>query len=342
MAFDTLFTKMEWDLLAYKANEHYRKHPVNNQKETTIPFGSFIKKRRVNDIHEGYVKEIRTEKYIERRVTNFKPGGNKIIKLKHETLWDGEVCKPYVRKSDCLDINNYGCYFCKESIRVMKDNSSRQSDIRQVKRACNDFKWLVRANQSHIRLFVTLTYAANMTDTKQLYEDFRKFWQVLKRDRKDKSLAYLVAFEPQKRGAWHAHMLLISSNPGLRISNRHMRKLWGHGFTKTQAVKNIHDLGSYLTAYLVNVKQGKNTKKGAKLYMYPSGFHFLRHSKENVWKYAKNKWYGTFNEIAGIDIRDYDLIQDYINYQDVSIDANLWCISKILCLEKKRNLSNSA
>ena len=51
-------------------------------------------------------------------------------------------------------------------------------------------------------LFVTLTYAKNMTDTKRLYTDMNKFIKRLKYKYKESSdIDYLAVVEPQGRGA---------------------------------------------------------------------------------------------------------------------------------------------
>src|SRR5574344_1588357 len=81
-------------------------------------------------------------------------------------------------------------------------------NIYGVRKRCNDFKWLVRANLKDIRLFVTLTYKENMTDTKRLYRDFKAFFMRLRRAYPFLK-EYFVAFEPQERGSWHAHMILL-------------------------------------------------------------------------------------------------------------------------------------
>ena len=157
----------------------------------------------------------------------------------------------------------------------------------------------------------TLTYAENMTDPKRLYSDFHNFTKRLYRHCESQGLGkpeYIVMMEPQGRGAWHAHLLLIwQDRKAPFISNATLRDLWGQGFVKIKKLDNCDNVGAYLTAYLgdmelseisqkgvecVNLKgvkeveieeNGKKFKKsivkGARLDLYPANFNMLRYSK---------------------------------------------------------------
>lgn len=159
----------------------------------------------------------------------------------------------------------------------------------------------------------TLTYAENMTDTKRLYEDFKRFnqrFQYYCCQHGYSKPEYIVMMEPQGRGAWHAHLLYIwLDQTAPYISNKDFRELWGHGFVRIKKLDNVDNVGAYLTAYLgdmelsevnpeefqkvtkgVSVKQvqvldeeGKKTTKavlkGARLNLYPANFNMLRTSR---------------------------------------------------------------
>ena len=153
----------------------------------------------------------------------------------------------------------------------------RSSNIKTLKRRMSLFRQMVWANNPSRML--TLTYAENMTDTKRLYSDFRSFWQRLKRF-DSKIRGYIVAFEPQERGAWHAHMLLIG---GKSLNPSSVASLWSHGFINLKSLRSktkdaIRDVARYLTSYLCNLGKEKS-KKGKRLYLYPAFFRFLRWSK---------------------------------------------------------------
>lgn len=338
--YDGLFTRMEWDQLEYELEmaKYRREHGIcveadkreSSSDSSTSTETLTIGCKRPKPMEEGFVREVRAGKYLERRVSDRNlEGTSYITKLPHEELWDGTVLKPYVRNVD-IYVDEYGerTYDMKD-VRFMKTNESRFANPRQVRKSCESFKWLIRANEKKIRLFVTLTYAHNMTDTKVLYQDYRKFWMRLK-DEYPCLTGYLVAFEPQKRGAWHAHMLLLSDNAMLYIPNKKMHAIWGKGFTKTQTPKGKRDIASYLTSYLTNVREGKVTKKGARLYMYKAGFHFLRHSRDI--KYASTeKWFGRFDRLEGVG--DFELLYDYENV--TKWRDGTFHMSKILCIEDK-------
>jgi hypothetical protein len=158
--------------------------------------------------------------------------------------------------------------------------------------------------------WVTLTYAENMTDTKRLMRDFEKF--VKKARYKLGHFDYIIACEPQGRGAWHIHMLMIFPCKAPYIANKTMAEIWSHGFTTTKKLdENISNIGAYLTAYLgdfdfsdldklssqeLKKMQGKQIKdvevlepngmktskkiiKGGRLHMYPANFNMYRCSK---------------------------------------------------------------
>ena len=158
--------------------------------------------------------------------------------------------------------------------------------------------------------WITLTYAENMTDTKRLYNDFKKF--VMRFKYKYGNFEYIVAMEPQARGAWHCHCIIIFNKKAPFIPNNIIEKLWQHGFTKTNKLDNIDNIGAYLTAYLgdmeltqenlqeleknglkmanieikqvneienIKLKEPKSFIKGGRLYMYPPNFNLYRISR---------------------------------------------------------------
>ncbi|MCQ2063788.1 MAG: hypothetical protein MJY99_10700 [Fibrobacter sp.] len=286
----------------------------------------------------GFVRQTSAGAYVERRVSTFQNTECRILRLPSEPspFGNNEFSRPYVRKKDIeceyreLPPGGFASALYiptvpLEKVRFMREKAvSRASNMKGVRDTCNRFKWLVRANASECRLFVTLTYAENMTDTVRLGQDFKKFWQRLKY-RYPRITGYLVAFEPQKRGAWHAHILLLSPSP-LRIPNKRINAIWGHGFTKTQGVRSIHDLGAYLTAYLTNIKDGKGTKKGARLALYPPGFRFARASA-SAERVKVTRWWGGFSSFP--DLSALSLLYDYEN--TVHLPGGLFQRRKIFC-----------
>lgn len=132
---------------------------------------------------------------------------------------------------------------------------NRSQAVNEVRKSLGRLRDYINTNVTDVERckWVTLTYKENMTDTKRLYEDFKKFNMrmryLLSKD--NYKYEYIVAMEPQGRGAWHAHVLMIFDCKAPYIDNDIMAKTWGHGFTSTKKLdKNIDNLGAYLTAYL--------------------------------------------------------------------------------------------
>ena len=121
--------------------------------------------------------------------------------------------------------------------------------------------------------------------------DFRKFWQRFTyycKKQGYKKPEYIAAIEPQERGAWHIHCIIIWKQRRPFIDNNSVfEPMWGHGFTKIQGVPDDCDnLGAYLSAYLSDMSlsedgDGKEKKyvKGARLVLYPVGVNIFRHSR---------------------------------------------------------------
>lgn len=201
--------------------------------------------------------------------------------------------------------------------------------------------------------WITLTYAENMTDTKQLYKDFEKFNKRLKYKLKKYNLEYeyIVAMEPQGRGAWHAHLLLIFDTVVPYIPNSFISEIWGNGFTVTKKLDSVDNVGAYLTAYLgdmdfsefitltdaekkdmkiFDIKEinsegvKKSIVKGARLHMYPPKFNLYRCSrgiKKPVIEYTtENKIQkkisdGSLTFEKTIKLTDENLYSNIINYR---------------------------
>lgn len=140
-----------------------------------------------------------------------------------------------------------------------------------------------------------------MTDTKKLQKDFENFVSACRK--KYGNFEYITCAEPQGRGAWHTHSILIFDKKAPFMSNDDVYSLWAKkGFVSIKKLDNVDNVGVYLTAYLGDMSlsdckkngikykktdlkdieiDGKSKKyvKGARLSMYPPKFHIFRYSK---------------------------------------------------------------
>lgn len=138
------------------------------------------------------------------------------------------------------------------------DRSENKDSLRKTFKKVRD---LINANcTAPERLhWITLTYAENMTDSKRLYTDFKNFMKRLKYYAKNtlgrSAPEYIAVAEPQSRGAWHMHLILIWDSKCPYIANNSVfAPMWSHGFTKIKSVpKNCDNLGAYLSAYLGDI-----------------------------------------------------------------------------------------
>lgn len=201
--------------------------------------------------------------------------------------------------------------------------------------------------------WITLTYRENMQDTKKLYRDFQKFMQRLRYKYNKYNIDYIIACEPQGRGAWHIHLLLGFNTTAPYIANKEIEMLWQLGFTKTQKLNDIDNIGAYLTAYLgdielndnnitllkengvnvskmvlkevnqiegISLKEPKSFIKGGRLYMYPPNFNLYRFSR-GIKKPIKEYWeYKQIKEKVGLAQPTYSncisLIDTDLNYNN--------------------------
>lgn len=196
-------------------------------------------------------------------------------------------------------------------IREFKHADRRTDNLASVAQSLKHLREYINTNVTdpHKALFITLTYADNMQNAETLYNDFRKFNMRLSyylRKSRLPPYEYIVAIEPQARGSLHAHLILIFQVKAPFIPHEKLATLWGHGFVKIKALKNIDNVGAYLSAYLGDMeldetliksktkckgfkivesideyenKQSKAVIKGARLKLYPKGFRLFRKSR---------------------------------------------------------------
>lgn len=213
----------------------------------------------------------------------------------------GEIKLPYGYEFDSL-------------VKEFKRTENRGQNIKGMKQSMKKLRDLINCNVTNPLFcrWITLTYAQNMTDPKQLYKDHKNFIERLHTYHKNNGLPdfeYISCVEPQGRGAWHVHSLWIYRNTKAPyLPNEDIRRVWGHGFVTVRKVENVDNVGAYLTAYMCDVEvddfkqiqdqlpktsfdvktveveeNGKKIEKkyvkGARLYLYPNKMNFYRASR---------------------------------------------------------------
>lgn len=246
------------------------------------------------------------------KIGNVEPNAGDVVQLKktgniYEVRSMSRTPTMPIKK---LDKNNFVEIKTGE-VKEFKHTEKRIDNTASVAQSLKHMREYINTNvvTPQNALFITLTYAENMQDTKRLYEDLRKFLMRLKyfiKSNRFPSYEYIVAIEPQARGSWHAHLLLIFKKKAPFIPTETLSDIWGHGFVKIKSLKNVDNVGAYLSAYLgdmeineavisdcknikgfktvedtdeQNKKYSKAIAKGARLKLYPKGFRIFRKSK---------------------------------------------------------------
>lgn len=218
-----------------------------------------------------------------------------------------------------------------EVIQV-EHKEDRKGNISSLRRTISNLRDLINMNfvGEANELFITLTYAENMKDTERLYKDFDKFYKKLKRRLRGHELLYISVVEPQQRGSWHIHLLLKDlTSKSLYIHNEEIEKMWGQGFTKTERLLHVDNVGAYLSAYLTNLKEGEETKKGQRLYLYPPGMNIYRCSRNVKRPIIVEKEYKQVKE----KLEKYKTYE--YTYIVLDIDENISGVKQLNCIKKE-------
>ena len=189
-------------------------------------------------------------------------------------------------------------------IKMFNHLTSRADDLKSVSRSLALGRDMINTNVDDVLRcrWLTLTYAENMTDPQKLMFDFKNFNKRC-RDRFG-HYEYITAAEPQARGAWHLHCILIFDSKAPFMPNEVVSDLWKQGFVTIKKLEDVDNVGAYLTAYLgdmelsealqIGIKSGdvkeitfqedgitksKRYVKGARLVMYPPKFNIFRYSR---------------------------------------------------------------
>ncbi len=187
--------------------------------------------------------------------------------------------------------------------------ANRSNNINAVRYTMKNLRNIINENVTHPEncLFLTLTYAENMTDSNRLYKDIKNFmarFRYYLNKNNHPSFEYINTIEPQGRGAFHAHCILIFPEQAPFIPASEIERIWRNGFIKIQSVSDsVDNIGAYLTAYLTDlnindvsltdlkkvstsdikeISNGGERKayvKGQRLALYPKGINIYRCSK---------------------------------------------------------------
>ena len=149
---------------------------------------------------------------------------------------------------------------------------NRGQDLQGVARSLGRLRDLLNTNivdVSHCR-WVTLTYAENMRDPKRLYADFKEFNRRMRK--RVGNYEYITAAEPQGRGAWHLHVVMLFPDRAPFIPNEDVSAAWRQGFVKIKRLDDVDNVGAYLTCYLGDMELNEALAAGVPLHELVKGF----------------------------------------------------------------------
>lgn len=242
-----------------------------------------------------------------------------LIEVQHMQKRNGE-CR--IRKIDAYRYINLETGEIHEYDKI-ENRSESENSLRQT---FKKLRYLINNNFTGKpnELFVTFTFAKDSFDNKEIYTDFNKFIKRLKYKYKDSTtIDYLNVVEPHASGQWHSHMLIrFNDLRSVYIPNKELADLWGHGYVTIKSLKNVDNIGAYVSAYLADLDvpddfvpksdktevmiktvEGKPKKfvKGGRLQYYPPGMNLYRKSKGILYPEREEMPYKSAQKKCGME-----------------------------------------
>lgn len=151
--------------------------------------------------------------------------------------------------------------------KIVNHNSTRDELKGNLYRTFKKLRGIINANVVNVNQvrWCTLTYGDNVRSPDKLYKDFDKFNKRLKYYCNKNGFGkyeYISIVEPQGRGSWHIHLLLIFKDLPVApyIPHKDFWSLWSpegiknnKDFVKIKKLDNVDNVGAYLTAYLGDI-----------------------------------------------------------------------------------------
>ena len=152
-------------------------------------------------------------------------------------------------------------------IKKYQKKDKRQENPNELRKSFKALRRLINYNfcAGNNERHITLTYGNLQKDYKQVNSDFRQWWRKIKKY--FSSLEYICVIEYQASGSIHLHVLVKDiDNEDLPLKQELLNETWTKGFSKVTEIKNVSNLGAYLTAYFINLSlnediQNKNANK---------------------------------------------------------------------------------
>lgn len=222
-------------------------------------------------------------------------------------------------------------------LKYYEHTETRSQSINSIKQTMKKLRYLINANFSGQtnELWSTLTFRdSNIAKQPQeIYKEFNKFIKRLNYKYKEK-LDYIAILEPHGINSsvisdWHGfhlHLLLKSSSSSLYIPYQEFEEIWRLGMCRIERLKNIDNIGAYLSAYLTNAELSdtdsmeKKYIKGSRLWLYPKGVRIYRKSKGIQYPKRIKMPYQSARDMIGIEphyTKTYKIEND--NFENIVI-----------------------
>lgn len=195
----------------------------------------------------------------------------------------------------------------------------------------NDSFYLLRKSADQLYKFIhmnfynntgyhaVLTYSTPPVNTKEVYHDFKIFWQKIRY--RYPSLGYISVLEPNQRGIWHLHVLLRDmKNPYSFISFHDIRECWQKGIIYISKMHKKVDYGNYF--------RKKINRSNELLKLYEPGVRYFRHSRNIVKPLSYKTSISTIEDI--IESGNYEVVDQYsLSVNQISKDGEESTVNKI-------------
>jgi hypothetical protein len=179
------------------------------------------------------IKKIDNSEVSDDEIVNVKIFSAEKIEITHLT---SKNTKPAVKKISADEYIDLGCNARKKTKRTRNRSENMQS-IKKSFKLMRDYIYTNVTTENVKKCkFVTLTYKENCIDLHRLYRNFQKF-NAKMRKKIQSHYEYIAIIEPQARGAWHLHVIMIFPEQ-IWLDNKTVAKLWGKGHV---SIKNLYN-----------------------------------------------------------------------------------------------------